>query len=66
MTEELKPCPFCGCKVKFVIGILGERGAPDYYMIEHPQNKCIIEDFRSFYSLYKEKLAKAWNRRIEE
>ena len=63
---ELKPCPFCGCKVKFVIGIWGINGHPDYYMIEHPENGCIIEDFRSFYSVYLEELAESWNMRMEE
>ena len=63
---ELKPCPFCGCKVKFVIGIYGVCGAPDYYMIEHPENKCVIEGFTSFYSVHKDVLAESWNKRMKE
>ena len=63
---KLKPCPFCGCKMRFVIGIYGVCGEPNYYMLEHPENGCIIEDFTSFCSVYREDLALLWNRRIEE
>lgn len=63
---ELKPCPFCGCEVKIVIGIFGVCGAPDYFMIEHPENDCMMDGFTSFCSVDKDELVEAWNTRREE
>lgn len=66
MSEELKPCPFCGCEVKIVIGIYGVLGAPDHYTIVHPENDCIMDEFACYSTDDKDFLIEDWNKRVEE
>ena len=66
MTEELKPCPFCGCEVEIVTGIYGLYGIPNSYKIIHPKNDCIMEGFESYFTDNKEYLIEDWNRRVKE
>lgn len=65
MTEELKPCPFCGCEVKIVIGIYGLHDVPDYYTIVHPENGCIMDEFACYCTNDKNDLIEDWNTRVE-
>lgn len=66
MTEELKPCPFCGGKAEIVIGIYGIHGAPDYYTIVHPESGCIMDDFACYCTDDKNDLIEDWNKRVCE
>ena len=55
MSEELKPCPFCGGNA-----ILAEiNGTDDYYVV--CEVCCACTDFYP-----KEKAIKAWNSRVED
>lgn len=66
MSEELKPCPFCGCEVKICIGIYGLHGMPYRYAIYHPENDCMMECFTSYFTDNKEYLINDWNKRVIE
>lgn len=66
MSEELKPCSFCGCKVELVTGIYGLYGAPDHYTIAHPENDCIMSEFACYCTDDKEYLIEDWNKRAIE
>ena len=56
MSEELKPCPFCGGKA-----VLGDLGFEDreYYVV---CKKCGAE---TIISRYPERVIDLWNRRTE-
>lgn len=62
---ELKPCPFCGCEMSIAIidySLVGRW----YYSIVHPDNGCILEDFKSPEISARGELVDMWNRRVEE
>lgn len=78
MSEELKPCPFCGGRAR--IGVRDERGnerGPGYerdprnglrYAIEHHRLGCPVSrepGGEDYLNMTREGAAAAWNRRIE-
>ena len=65
--NDLKPCPFCGCEVKF------ESTGWDYPLvrINHPESDCVIHEFMKWkrYAGTREermKIIDGWNRRVNE
>lgn len=62
MSEELKPCPFCGCEVKIVIDVDGIFGKS--YTIVHPESTCIIASFDCYSTEDRNKLIEHWNKRV--
>lgn len=62
MTEELKPCPFCGGKAKIVN--IGDCDGSDFYMIVC--TKCTTSTSFGFKSRTKLDVIKAWNRRTKK
>ena len=55
---ELKPCPFCGGKVKRVIGIMGLN----FFKCQ----KCgaVVSFDNDYYNTHQNEAIEAWNRRI--
>lgn len=63
----LKPCPFCGCRVKLEVDIWGILGHPDYMTVYHPENDCILSDTTGGWSSTDpNEIIEAWNRRWPE
>ena len=58
MSEQLKPCPFCGGKVKMVNGIIART-------IVFICEKCGADVMFFGAEKNKDKAVKAWNRRVE-
>lgn len=66
-SGRLKPCPFCGCKVKLVVDIWGIHGQPNYMTVYHPENDCILSDMTGGWSSTDcDEIIGAWNRRAGE
>lgn len=62
MAGDLKPCPFCGGKVK--ITNIKDYDNEDFYMVyceECPASTCFGTE-----SFTKEGAVEAWNRRVKE
>ena len=62
MTEELKPCPLCGCLVDGEQPYLDSGGdhGNDYWIIQCFHCKLMI------YNQDKDKVIESWNRRISD
>lgn len=61
MSEELKPCPFCGGKAQ-----IQSNRSWHYLHVEHAEN-CIIEDHEPQYSASEgqyELMVQDWNQRF--
>ena len=56
---ELKPCPFCGGKVKRVIGIMGLN------FFKCPKCGAVINFDNDYYNTHQNEAIEAWNRRTE-
>ena len=65
MTTELKPCPFCGCKMSMAIRKYVCLKT-QCYSIVHPDNGCILEDYESYETSARGELVDKWNRRVNE
>ena len=61
MMAELKPCPFCGGKAKFIYSM-------PYSAIVCKKCKVITKVFVDYYEQQdgKEEAIEAWNRRVED
>lgn len=62
MTDELKPCPICGCEMSIAIKEY-TYGKIRCYSIVHPDNGCILQDFESRETSARGILVDEWNRR---
>lgn len=62
MTDELKPCPFCGGKAMYYwcAGPIGINGKPE---VQHCI-LCVGCKATSLWSVDKQKAVAAWNRRV--
>lgn len=60
MREELRPCPFCGHEVGLRKRMLGEQ---EWFGIDHPGNRCIIEGGGDAIFSSVAELKAAWNTR---
>lgn len=58
MAEELKPCPFCGCKAEISQSRLEIKGLGYVYHVE-----CRLCSAKSGGFLDKQQAIKNWNRR---
>lgn len=58
MTDEIKPCPFCGVKIK-----IKQNG--DVWELQHPKSDCFMGRLLPF-SRDVEDMTERWNRRVEE
>ena len=56
MMNELKPCPFCGCKLE------KQEYIPLCYRYKHQENGCLLERM----CIYSKNEIKAWNRRVDD
>lgn len=59
MSEELKPCPFCGSEVK----LTNIDPNDTYYMIECQNENC--NSATCFGEAGKEEIMMMWNRRVK-
>ena len=70
---ELKPCPFCGGKIKIVTTMYGGLGYQLYHdILDDPKKKCPIAKHEGegemgmwIYDTIEEAI-EAWNRRAED
>lgn len=56
MMNELKPCPFCGCKLE------KQEYFPLRYRYRHTENGCFLQKM----CIYTKGEIKAWNRRVDD
>ena len=69
MTDELKPCPFCGGKAELRQDIRyprPERAPKKAYEVVCTNWDCIIGYCDDRYRLSKKEAIEAWNRRVGE
>jgi len=60
---KLKPCPFCGEKVRmFIVPACQERGSYNYYKIFCENINCLMAPVTRNY-VNKDNAIKAWNKR---
>lgn len=57
---ELKSCPFCGGKVKRVIGIMGLN------FFRCKECGAVVSFDNDYYNTHTNEAIEAWNRRIEQ
>lgn len=77
--KELKPCPFCGGKAKFLVKTFSERGTTRGWLFGISCAECGVETPRSKYKIElsfesngevktpideREMAIEAWNRRV--
>lgn len=58
MTEDLKPCPFCGGEAEI-------RELDCFYYISHDKKECDVEAIETFLCESKREAIEAWNHRYE-
>ena len=60
MTEELKPCPFCGGEAHMIRDKLTTSPKREiYYRVVCSKCPCVIGVF-----MYEDEAVEAWNRRV--
>jgi|24BtaG_2_1085350.scaffolds.fasta_scaffold18961_3 Lar family restriction alleviation protein len=66
MSEELKPCPFCGGEMQIYDSPLNDTVSESYrvYMPQCKNDNCIAGD-DGYYGKSPEDAIKAWNRRAK-
>lgn len=72
MTDELKPCPFCGRAVKVIQ--VDPSGYAAYYLhhdyavaiVHEGEEECIGDNLASYSQDEESKMVDLWNRRAKE
>lgn len=59
MDYELKPCPFCGERVRRVRGFMGLN------FFKCKKCAALVSFDNDYYNTHKSKAIEAWNRRVE-
>lgn len=57
--EELNPCPFCGKKVRRIIGF----GGLNFFKCTNSKCGAVVSFDNDFYNKHKNESVAAWNRR---
>ena len=66
MTEELKPCPFCGCEAEMNVNAGSHGYTPDIYCVICKRCGAKIEIVSNNYDDLSMAVIDAWNRRVSE
>ena len=62
MSEELKPCPFCGADVDIVKQKYLKNGYKSCYIF-HPVSNCVLSSKMTRIFESEEQAVRMWNRR---
>lgn len=66
MQNELKPCPFCGGKATITKMLYKELNSHQMvYVISCTNDKCLMEEVRTFSDHDLNRVCESWNRRVD-